>query len=88
MLNRLAPESYERLNDLPRPPRVAVLLICARALEDLERAAMKYTVSIEIALPRERVAELLADPGPDGAQVRGASQTSEARGPDQLLSVA
>ena len=24
--------------------------------------AMKYTVSIEIALPRERVAQLLADP--------------------------
>jgi hypothetical protein len=30
--------------------------------EDLEHSAMKYTVSIEIALPRERVAQLLADP--------------------------
>jgi hypothetical protein len=29
---------------------------------ELERSAMKYTVSMEIALPRERVAQLLADP--------------------------
>ncbi|MEU3645691.1 SRPBCC family protein [Lentzea sp. NPDC034063] len=29
---------------------------------ELERSAMKYTVSLEIALPRERVAQLLADP--------------------------
>jgi hypothetical protein len=30
--------------------------------KNLERSAMKYTVSIEIALPRERVVQLLADP--------------------------
>jgi hypothetical protein len=30
--------------------------------EDLEHSVMKYTVSIEIAVPRERVAQLLADP--------------------------
>jgi len=29
----------------------------------LERSVMKYTVSIEIALPREKVVQLLADPG-------------------------
>jgi hypothetical protein len=29
---------------------------------NLERSAMKYTVSIEIALPRERVVQMLADP--------------------------
>jgi hypothetical protein len=29
---------------------------------ELERSAMKYTVSMEIPLPRERVAQLLADP--------------------------
>jgi hypothetical protein len=29
---------------------------------ELERSVMKYTVSMEIALPRERVAQLLADP--------------------------
>jgi hypothetical protein len=28
----------------------------------MERSAMKYTVSIEIALPRDKVAQLLADP--------------------------
>ncbi|GGN20236.1 hypothetical protein GCM10010109_33930 [Actinoplanes campanulatus] len=32
------------------------------ALKNRERATMKYTVSIEIALPREQVAQLLADP--------------------------
>ncbi len=30
--------------------------------DNLEHSVMKYTVSIEIALPRERVAQLLADP--------------------------
>jgi hypothetical protein len=35
---------------------------CGRSPEDPERSTMKYTVSIEIALPRERVAQLLADP--------------------------
>lgn len=29
---------------------------------ELERSAMKYTVSMEIAVPRERVVQLLADP--------------------------
>jgi hypothetical protein len=29
---------------------------------ELERSGMKYTVSMEIALPRERVAQLLANP--------------------------
>lgn len=33
-----------------------------RSLWNLERFAMKYTVSIEIALPLEEVAQLLADP--------------------------
>jgi hypothetical protein len=33
-----------------------------RSLWNLERSAMKYTVSIEIAMPREEVAQLLADP--------------------------
>src|SRR5687767_4220895 len=33
-----------------------------RSLWNLERSAMKYTVSIEIAMPREEVARLLADP--------------------------
>ena len=34
----------------------------ARSVANLERSAMKYTVSIEIALPLERVVQLLADP--------------------------
>ncbi|WP_431871264.1 SRPBCC family protein [Nocardiopsis eucommiae] len=34
----------------------------AAPLGNPERTAMKYTVSIEIALPRERVARLLSDP--------------------------
>ncbi|MEV4899011.1 SRPBCC family protein [Nonomuraea sp. NPDC055795] len=34
----------------------------SRSLGSLERTVMKYTVSIEIALPRERVVQLLADP--------------------------
>ena len=39
--------------------------------ENPERAAMKYTVSIEIALPRERVAQLLADPAHLSKWLRG-----------------
>ncbi len=31
------------------------MLAYARSLGNLERTAMKYTVAIEIALPRERV---------------------------------
>ncbi len=37
----------------------------------LERAAMKYTVSIEIALPRERVVQLIADPAHMPMWLRG-----------------
>ncbi|GAA1089385.1 hypothetical protein GCM10009605_29100 [Nocardiopsis composta] len=36
-----------------------------------ERSAMKYTVSIEIALPRERVVQLLADPAHMPKWLRG-----------------
>lgn len=38
---------------------------------NLERSAMKYTVSIEINLPRERVAQLLADPAQIPKWLRG-----------------
>jgi hypothetical protein len=40
-------------------------------LRTLERSAMKYTVSIEIALPREEVAQLLADPAHMPKWLRG-----------------
>jgi hypothetical protein len=43
-------------------PPTAPWLMCVLSLEGLEHSAMKYIVSIEIALPRERVAQLLADP--------------------------
>jgi uncharacterized protein YndB with AHSA1/START domain len=43
----------------------------ARSLANLERSAMKYTVSIEIALPRERVVQLLADPAQLPKWLRG-----------------
>jgi hypothetical protein len=36
-----------------------------------EHSAMKYTVSIEIALPRERVVQLLADPAHMSKWLRG-----------------
>jgi hypothetical protein len=39
--------------------------------EDLEHSVMKYTVSIEIAVPRERVAQLLADPAHMPMWLRG-----------------
>jgi uncharacterized protein YndB with AHSA1/START domain len=37
-------------------------LACARSPENWSAPAVKYTVSLEIALPRERVAQLLSDP--------------------------
>ncbi len=43
---------------------------------NLEHLAMKYTVSIEIALPRERVVQLLADSAHLQKWLRGLGCTS------------
>lgn len=47
------------------------MLANARSPGNLERTTMKYTVSIEIALPRERTAQLLADPAHMPKWLRG-----------------